>query len=101
MTIGKFLLGTGLVLGLGACGALPEHASVRTELVSQLVFQGGAKGAIVMIDGAETGRLTGGKTQVPIKDGTHAVVVTVPGRVLYQGTVFITDGTQKIIPLSN
>ena len=79
---------------------MPHHAETRTELVPQLIFQGGPEGAIVNIDGAEVGRINGDKTKIAIGDGTHSVTVQWQGQTVFQKTIFIEDGTQKIIPLS-
>ena len=80
---------------------MPHHANLRTETASSLVFEGGPADAVVTVDGVEAGHLAGPKTRIAIPDGTHSVSVVWQGRTLYQSTVFIADGTQKIIPLSN
>jgi hypothetical protein len=92
-------LALGLVGLLTGCGALPHSASTRTEAVSTLDFENGPENAVVLIDGHEAGSLTGKKTIIPISDGTHQVAVRAAAGLIYQKTVFIEDGTRKIIPL--
>ncbi len=97
----RFALAMGF-LGLTAgCGALPHSAAVRTETASTLVFEKGPENAVVVIDGQEAGHLAGNRTIIAIPNGTHDVVVRTAIGIVFQKTVFIEDGTRKIIPLSN
>ena len=82
-----------------ACGALPHTAAMRTEVVSSLVFEHGPDDATVLIDGREAGRLAGKQTTIAIADGTHDVAVSAAGTIVFHKTIFIEDGTRKIISL--
>ena len=85
---------------LSSCGGVPRHAERRVEQISSLVFEGGPEGAVVLVNGAEVSKLGKKSTTVPIADGTHQVRVIAGARVLYDRSVFIQDGTQKVIPLA-
>jgi len=93
------LVAAGLIFALAACGGLPKHAEVRVEQASMLVFQGGPSGASVVIDGKEVAKLTNKDTTVQIQDGSRQVKVLSGSNTLYERTVFIQDGTKKIIDL--
>ena len=89
-----------LLLLLAACGAQPKHVNVRAEQSSQLAIRGGPPGAIISVDGIEAGRLINGKqAQISLIDGTHLVTIQHDGRELYRRTVFVQDGTRKVIDL--
>jgi hypothetical protein len=96
----RISLAVGLFSLLTGCGALPHTASIRTEVVSTLIFVNGPANATVIIDGREAGNISGEKTIIPVSDGTHEVTVRAATSVIYQKTIFIVDGTRRIIQLS-
>lgn len=87
-------------LTVAGCGSMPKHAETRIDQPSTLLFKGGPVGATILVDGGEAGRLAKKETTVPIADGTRRVQVILDGSVLYDQTVFIQDGTRKVIPLT-
>jgi hypothetical protein len=85
---------------LGACGGMPQHAQTRVALVSSVVFQGGPKGALILIDGQGAGQIDGKQTRVAVPEGTHTVTVMAQGQKIWEQAVFAVDGSQKVIQLT-
>ena len=87
-------------LALSSCGGMPRHAETRVEQISTLVFEGGPEGAAILVNGTQVARLEKKRTTVQVADGTHQVRVVQGARVVYERSVFIQDGTRKVIPLA-
>lgn len=87
---------------LAACGAMPRHNVTQLDRSSTLEFRNGPAGAIVLVDGLEAARLQPRKsTTVIVADGQRSVEVRRGGATLYSRSIFIQDGSRKVIDLTS
>lgn len=87
-------------LALAACGSMPRHHVTQVDRVSTLEFRNGPPGAAVLVDGAEAARLGPRKpTTVAVADGQRSVEVRHGGKTVYSRSIFIQDGSRKVIDL--
>lgn len=95
-----FIPALALQISLSACGSMPKHALARAPQQSALIFKGAPLGTIVQVDGRAIVTITKVKTVVPLADGSHEVKLRSGSRVIYARTIFIEDGSQKIIQIN-
>lgn len=85
---------------LAACGAMPRHHITQIDRASTLEVRNGPEGAIVLVDGSEAARLQARKpTTVAVADGQRSVEIKRGGETLYSRSIFIQDGSRKVIDL--
>lgn len=84
---------------VGGCGALPRHAQTTQANPSSLVIVGGPAGATVLVDNVEAGALLPGRTVLPVADGSHVISVRLNGVEVHRESVFLQDGTRRLISL--
>jgi PEGA domain len=86
---------------LVGCGSLPAHTDVRVDEAAIIELRG-RPGAEISVDGAVVGSIpeNAKSVRVSIAPGTHAVIVRLGGRTVYERTVFLQRGTVKIIAAS-
>ncbi len=98
----KLVLAGILLLGLAACGHMPESYVTTSDDRPSLVILGPPAHAVVQVNGNTVGTTGQSPTKEMVIDltpGRSHVIITASGSRIYDREVFVQDSTQKEIDL--
>lgn len=95
----QIVVAFGVIGLLSGCGLTPRHHVTRTDVVSSVELRDAPVNAILRVGEATAYADKKGKARLVIPDGSHELTVTFENKVIYRETIFIKDGTRKIVNL--
>lgn len=89
----------GAISLLSGCGLTPRHHVTRTDSASSIELKDAPENAVLKVGGATAYADKKGKARLVVPDGSHELTVIFENKVIYSETIFIKDGTRKIVDL--
>lgn len=95
----QIVVAFGAVSLLSGCGLTPRHHVTRTEVASSVELRDAPENAVLKVGEAMAYADKKGEARLVIPDGSHELTVIFENKVIYRETIFIKDGTRKIVDL--